>query len=117
VGSKVSGKRLLWQKIELRHILNVKIVKKETTHRFLQKRERWVLYDAKNFVGSVVSTIRTKRRSKWLERPVALTVERQTPNLKVGGSNPSWPASTTKVLGNEEYRNVSKRGSLRDDSR
>lgn len=25
-------------------------------------------------------------------RPVALTVERQTPNLRVGGSNPSWPA-------------------------
>lgn len=25
-------------------------------------------------------------------RPVALTVEQQTPNLMVGGSNPSWPA-------------------------
>ncbi len=33
-----------------------------------------------------------------VERPVALTVERQTPNLKVGGSNPSWPASTAKGL-------------------
>jgi hypothetical protein len=31
-------------------------------------------------------------------RPVALTVERQTPNLKVGGSNPSWPANVRIVL-------------------
>ena len=29
-------------------------------------------------------------------RPVALTVERRTPNPGVGGSNPSWPAKNWK---------------------
>jgi hypothetical protein len=28
-----------------------------------------------------------------LFRPVAPTVEQQTPNLRVGGSSPSWPAT------------------------
>ena len=31
---------------------------------------------------------------KVLCRPVALTVERRTPNPGVGGSNPSWPAKS-----------------------
>ena len=30
-------------------------------------------------------------------RPVALTVERRTPNPGVGGSNPSWPANQKKT--------------------
>jgi hypothetical protein len=30
---------------------------------------------------------------KGLYRPVALTVERRTPNPSAGGSNPSWPAT------------------------
>ena len=28
-----------------------------------------------------------------MDRPVAPTVEQQTPNLRDGGSNPSWPAN------------------------
>jgi hypothetical protein len=31
-------------------------------------------------------------------RSVAPTVEQQTPNLRVGGSNPSWPAKLLRFL-------------------
>jgi hypothetical protein len=39
-----------------------------------------------------------------LNRPVALTVERRTPNPSAGGSNPSWPA--TSLMSRAQRRSV-----------
>jgi hypothetical protein len=72
--------------------------KEETTR--LQKingqhQTSWNSTSIVDFAGRTLYIKRLNKRIivKILCRPVALTVERRTPNPGVGGSNPSWPAN------------------------
>ena len=78
-------------------------VKEEITQQQKISEQRLINLNSVNIADFVESIRRTRRPDKYYFkvvfcRPVALTVERRTPNPGVGGSNPSWPANVMLII-------------------